>query len=176
MVKRILPDDNKLIDLYVNEKKSCKEICRMYGLSIKSSSNIGYRLKNLGVQIRKDAGENHHNWKGGVISKGCGYIGIWQPSHPRADNQGYVYAHTLVYEKEKGILPSKNEVIHHIDMDKKNNSIENLYLCNHKQHIQIHRSLEYLVKELLDENIIKFQNGRYELISSKGVRNDRRKN
>lgn len=161
MSKRMLPSNEKIIELYVNQKKSCKEICRMYGLSEKSSTNIGIRLKKLGIEIRKDAGINHHNWKGGIISKGDGYIGIWKPEHPRADKQGYVYEHTLVYEKEKGILPSKNEVIHHIDMDKHNNSIDNLYLCNNKEHLEIHRSLDKIVRTLINRNIIEFQNGKY---------------
>ena len=30
MSKRLLPDDNKLIELYVKEKKNCKEICRRF--------------------------------------------------------------------------------------------------------------------------------------------------
>lgn len=161
MSKKMIPNDEKLIELYEKEKKSCKEICRLYGLSENSSTNIGIKLKKLGVTIRKDAGKNHHNWKGGIISKGDGYIGIWKPKHPRADKQGYVYEHTLVYEKEKGILPSKNEVIHHIDMDKHNNSIDNLYLCNNKEHLEIHRSLEKIVRTLIDRNIIEFQNGKY---------------
>ena len=159
----MIPCDEKIIDLYVNEKKSCKEICRMYGLSTNSSTNIAIRLKKLGIKIRKDAGENHHNWKGGKILKGDDYIGIWNPSHIRADSQGYVYEHTLVYEKEKGILPKKNEVIHHIDMDKHNNNIENLYLCDHKKHIKIHRSLEKLVKQLIDMKIIEFKEEKYQI-------------
>lgn len=161
MSRRKLPNDEKILSLYVEEKKSCKEICRMYGLSEKSSSNIAIKLKQMGVKIRKDAGENHHNWKGGIISKGDGYIGIWKPEHSRADKQGYVYEHTLIYEKEKGILPSKNEVIHHIDMDKHNNSIDNLYLCNNKEHARTHRSLEKIVRDLIERDIIEFQNGKY---------------
>lgn len=156
MSKRLLPDDNKLIELYVKEKKNCKEICRMYGLSTKSSSNVGIKLKKLGVKIRKDAGKNHHNWKGGKIIKGAGYIGIWNPNHPKSDNQGYVYEHTLVVEKQIHRHLKKNEEIHHINMNKKDNDIDNLCLCNHKTHIKIHRSIEKLIPFLLDKKIIYF--------------------
>lgn len=162
MSRRMIPSDEKIVELYVKEKKSCKDICRIYGLSSNSSSNIGIRLKKLGVEIRKDAGKNHHNWKGGKIIKGDGYIGIWNPQHVRADNQGYVYEHTLIYEQEKGILPNDKQIIHHIDMDKSNNSIENLYLFeSSKEHIISHRSLEKLVKDLLQKNIIEFKDGVY---------------
>lgn len=162
MSKRMIPSDKKIIELYVEEKKTCKEICRMYGLSTNSSGNISTILKKHGIEIRKDAGENHHNWKGGKISKGDGYIGIWKPKHIRADKQGYVYEHTLVYERENGFLPDVNQVIHHIDMDKTNNSIENLYLFDDsKEHAIAHRSLEKIVKQLLEKDIIKFENGIY---------------
>ena len=165
MSKRMIPSDDKIIDLYVNEKKSCKEICRMYGLSENSSTNIGIRLKKIGIKIRKDAGKNHHNWKGGKILKGDGYVGIWNPTHERADKQGYVYEHTLVYEKEKGVLPLQNQVIHHIDMDKLNNNIDNLYLCNYKEHIKAHRSLEKIAKKLMAMGILGFEKGEYIIIN-----------
>lgn len=165
MNKRLLPNIEELIHLYVDKKMSCKDICRQCGLSPNSSPNLARMLKKNKISIRKDAGVNHHNWKGGKIkNKGCGYIGIWQPTHPKADSGGYVYEHTLVYEKNTGKLPSKDEVLHHIDLDKHNNNFNNLFLCNHKEHIKIHRSLEKLIPELLKRKIIKFENGEYIII------------
>lgn len=168
MSKRMIPCDEEIKRIYLEEKKSCKEICRMFGLSENSSSNIGIRLKKMGVTIRKDKGKEHHNWKGGKILKGDDYIGIWKPEHERADKQGYVYEHTLVYENKTGKLPKKDEVIHqkdevihHIDLDKHNNNFNNLYLCNNKQHIETHRSIEKLIKPLLEKEIIEFHNGKY---------------
>ena len=156
MSKKLLPNDDKIIELYEKEKKSCKEICRMYGLSPNSSTNLGIRLKKLGIKIRKDAGENHHNWKGGKIIKGDGYIGIWNPNHIKADNQGYVYEHTLIIEKKIKRHLHQNEEIHHINLNKKDNNIENLCLCTHKEHLTIHRSVEKIIPYLLEQNIIFF--------------------
>lgn len=156
MSKRMLPNDEKIIELYEKEKKSCKEICRMYGLSEKSSTNVGIRLKKLGIKIRKDAGKNHHNWKGGRIIKGDGYIGIWNPNHKKADNQGYVYEHTLVMENFLKREISKEEEIHHININKQDNNISNLCLCSHQEHLKIHRSIEKLIPYLLDKKIIYF--------------------
>ena len=56
MSKKMIPNDEKLIELYKKEKKSCKEICRLYGLSENSCTNIGIKLKKLGFTIIKDAG------------------------------------------------------------------------------------------------------------------------
>lgn len=165
MSKKMIPNDDILIDLYVNKKMFIREICRIYGLSENSSGNISLRLRKLGVDIRQMKGENHNCWKGGRISKGDNYIGIWNPNHERSDNQGYVYEHTLVIEKSIGRLPNGKEVIHHIDLDKKNNNIENLHLFNDdKEHAVCHRSMETLIKPLLERNIIKFEDGVYKIM------------
>ena len=163
MSKRILPNIDKLKALYLIEKKDCGEICRIYGLSSGSRSNLSRMLKRNGVEIRKQNGKDHHGWKGGRIIKGCGYYGIWNPTHERADKQGYVYEHTLVYEKMMGSLPKKNEVIHHINLDKLDNRFENLFICEHKSHLICHRSIENLIKPLLEKNIIYFDNGIYKI-------------
>ena len=49
------------------------------------------------------------------------------------------------------------------DMDKTNNRIENLYLCDNKEHITLHRSIDKLIKPLLDMDIIEFINGEYKI-------------
>ena len=163
MSKRLLPNIETLIRLYVEEKKDCGEICRIYGLSANSRSNLARMLKRNGIKIRKQIGKDHHSWKGGKIIKGCGYYGIWNPEHPRKDSQGYVYEHTLIYEEKTGKLPQKKEVLHHINLDKLDNRFENLYLCGNKQHLICHRSIENLIKPLLDKNIIYFDNGIYKI-------------
>lgn len=159
----MLPNIDVLINLYVNENKDLGEICRVYGLSENSRSNLSSMLKKHGVVIRKQSGKDHHGWKGGRIIKGDGYYGIWSPNHERKDYQGYVYEHTLVFEKNTGTLPKKNEVLHHIDLDKLNNDFNNLYLCDSRKHIQCHRSIENLIHPLLDGKIIRFNNGIYEI-------------
>lgn len=70
-------------------------------------------------------------------------------------------------------MPKKGEVIHHIDIDKFNNEFSNLYLCNHKEHLEIHRSIEKLIKPLLKKKIIGFKKGGYYIINDDEVNNDR---
>jgi hypothetical protein len=159
-----LPNDDIVVDLYVNQHKTCKEICIMYGMSDKSIDCVSRILKRNGIIIPKQGrGPDSYGWKGGKIIKGCGYYGIWNPDHERADNQGYVYEHTLVYESNTGVLPQKGEVIHHIDLDKLNNDFSNLFLCDHKAHLVCHRSIEKLIKPLMQNNIIYFENGEYKI-------------
>jgi len=59
-------------------------------------------------------------------------------------------------EEHLGRQLKKGEVIHHIDGNKKNNRLDNLYLCNRKEHSKIERSAEALVKELYQLGIINF--------------------
>lgn len=166
--KRKLPEWDVVVDLYVNQKKNLAEICKMYGLSEGSKSNISRKLRSFGIEIRQDKGMNHHAWKGGRITKGDGYVGIWNPTHERADNQGYVYEHTLVVEQTIGRLPTENEVVHHINLDKLDNQPSNLWVCGKKEHIICHRSIEKLIKPLLEQGIIEFVNGTYQ-IAKKGA-------
>ncbi len=86
--------------------------------------------------IRK---ENHPNWKGGVRKTSCGYIIISCQEHPNKDSQGYIREHRLVVEKFIGRYLTKKEVVHHIDFNKQNNSINNLMIFKStSEHISFH--------------------------------------
>ena len=54
------------------------------------------------------------------------YIGAYLPSHPRATKEGVAYEHVLVAEEKLGRYLNDGEVVHHIDKNKYNNSVENL--------------------------------------------------
>jgi tellurite resistance-related uncharacterized protein len=73
------------------------------------------------------AGKQHWNWKGGRY-KELGYILVYLPSHPYADNDGRVREHRIVMEKHIGRYLSPKEVIHHINGVRDDNRIENLEL------------------------------------------------
>lgn len=74
----------------------------------------------------------------GIRTDVSGYKLIYKPSHPNATKVGYVLEHRLVMEKHLKRLLSKEELVHHIDEDKQNNSIENLELTNRSEHRSIH--------------------------------------
>lgn len=54
------------------------------------------------------------------------YLGVYNPTHHKANSEGYVYIHQLQAEKMLGRLLNAEECVHHIDEDKFNNSLDNL--------------------------------------------------
>ena len=66
------------------------------------------------------------------------------------------FYHRYVMEQHLGrkLLPSEH--IHHIDMDKLNNNISNLWLCSQNNHLKSHHSINPLIKKLIKKGILKF--------------------
>ena len=93
--------------------------------------------------------EGNPNWRGGktiIADRPALYI----PEHPRATREGYVYEHLVIAEKVLGrslkyIKHSHpdNEVVHHIDGNKRNNANANLLICTSKYHKSLHRRITY---------------------------------
>lgn len=77
----------------------------------------------------------------------------------------WVAEHVLVVERAIGRFLAKGELIHHIDGDKRNNNIGNLFLASgHSQHRRCHASLEETAFELVRRNVICFQDGKYSFV------------
>lgn len=65
--------------------------------------------------------------------------------------------HILVIEKALNRDLEKKEVIHHINGDKRDNSLENLLLCENKtKHGLIERTFKYLLKGLINDKIVEY--------------------
>ena len=68
---------------------------------------------NLSISHTGKVGKKASNWKGGVRKTVHGYIIVYKPTHPRANNQGYVLKSHLVMEKMIGRYLQPGEVVHH---------------------------------------------------------------
>lgn len=97
---------------------------------------MGHRLK-AGA-----AGEKSPRWKGGRYLSTHGYVTV-------TTEDGRQYEHILMAEKALGrklkyISPGHpdNEVVHHIDGDKQGNRNDNLLVCTHRYHTELHHLLE----------------------------------
>lgn len=72
------------------------------------------------------------------LDKGVGYMYCYNPSHPLANKAGKVYEHRYVMSLHLGRWLTSDEVVHHKDEDKTNNSLSNLELTNASEHAKIH--------------------------------------
>lgn len=79
-----------------------------------------------------------YGWRSGHSK---GYMRTKCPSHPNAGKDGYVYEH--IYKATIAISRGlrKGETVHHIDGNPANNSNDNLLICTHSYHRQLHERL-----------------------------------
>lgn len=66
------------------------------------------------------------------IRQTSGYVRVFAP------DRSWKYEHRLVVEKDLGRVLRSDEVIHHMDGDKANNSLDNLLLTNQADHRKYH--------------------------------------
>jgi len=113
-------------------------ISRIAGICNTCTATIRRWMKKFNIKRRTISeairGKNHPNWKGGKIRMRGEYILIYKPNHPRANCQSYVFKHRLVMEKKLGRYLTKDEIVHHQNGIKDDNSPENLFLETRNTH------------------------------------------
>ena len=63
--------------------------------------------------------------------------------NPKADSSGYVYEHQLVVEQAMGRPLAPGEQVHHINLEKLENQVENLaVLPGRTEHALVHKYME----------------------------------
>jgi hypothetical protein len=127
--------------------KSNDEMCKLLD---RTETSILHKAHKLGLYktpkcifstwSKVRSGEKAHNWKGGRQITTKGYIMVKKDGYPGTNNRGYIMEHRYVMEKHLGRSLKKNEVVHHINGDKKDNRIENLKLMTHARHTIMHHT------------------------------------
>jgi len=127
------------------------EIKKGQRISIKTEFKSGHKSWSTGKKLLHMRRENACHWKGGRTT--ClGYSMI----HTSTENKTkYSREHRLVVEKELGRKLLGTEVVHHINGDKTDNIISNLYLFkNQSEHQTYHLLAKYnKIKEITKSNI-----------------------
>ena len=122
--------------------KTQAEIAENIGVSQK----VVWRfMKNNGIKARvavkrNQTKEKNNCWKGGIVSKGDGYILERKDGHKRSKKCGhYVLQHILVAEKMIGRELYPEDVVHHINFIKNDNRPENLMVMTRRDHMILHK-------------------------------------
>lgn len=82
-------------------------------------------------------GEIASNWRGGKQTVN-GYLAIHSPNHPKATTNKRVFEHILVAEEKIGRSMLEDEVVHHINGNRKDNRPENLEVMLRSDHVRLH--------------------------------------
>lgn len=147
------------------DKISLTKLGKKLSVKHKTSISKGMKEKYLTDWKDKRKGKGNPNYKGGRVKDGWGYIQIKMPEHPFANSRGYIKEHRLVMEEKLGRYLTPDEIPHHIDFDKVNNDIDNLFLTDRKHNSYLNKSIHRLMKELIKKEIIVFdrEKGEYHL-------------
>jgi len=131
------------------KRKTCSLECKFIYYSIIKkgkhfSPNTEIKKKqhlSWATEIKK--GQQSLAWNGGRHYHQEGYIYIFKPNHPFADNRGYIFEHRFVIEQKLKRYLKPKERVHHINYNRQDNRPENLQLftndCEHSKFHWSHR-------------------------------------
>ena len=88
-----------------------------------------------------------------------GYYMVRIEGHPNATKQGYILEHRAVMEKSIGRHLSKEEVVHHINLNKSDNRVENLMIMTDSEHKSYHANLTHIVNQYTGKSCDEVSNG-----------------
>lgn len=126
--------------MYNHNQLSLSQIARIANVS---RACIQKWFKKVGIKCRKEGarcGKLNHNFKGSYVNT-QGYRLIYSPNHPNKDIRNCVREHILIAEKALGkYVNYPQEVIHHINENKLDNCVDNLYFfSDRKEHDRYHQ-------------------------------------
>lgn len=161
-------DDNLIIEKYVKDLWSAKRISEDLGYNVR---RVTERLRELGilrsrietVGARSDRRLRNQGTQFPLDGKGYAIIKLpegHKTARPKCG--GMVCLHVYEMEKKLGRPIKPNEIIHHIDFDKMNSDIENLFLCETRpEHSMIHSTLNKACNILFRKRVLGFNGRKY---------------
>lgn len=130
------PNKEVLEQLYLKEHLSTVKISKQFNTTPRSildwlrSYNIARRTLSEACKLRQPIK------KGKSLKRlsGQGYVFLYEPNHPKANADGYIREHVLVWEKFHNKPLPKGYIIHHLNGVKSDNRPENLVAMSRARH------------------------------------------
>jgi hypothetical protein len=133
-----------LYEQYWNKGLSTPKIAKIYKIAQRTLYNWMNKFNIKRRTFSDYKGKTSYQWKGGIRKRDDGYILKWIPTNslyaPMKADKKYILQHRYVMAKHLGRLLDDNEIVHHIDGNKKNNKIQNLKLMTRGEHIKLHKN------------------------------------
>ena len=123
----------------------------------KKASALGLTKSKILLSITKSnarIGDKCCSWKGGKKYNNQGYVLISKRGYPGTDRNGYMLEHRYVMEQKLGRRLTEDEIVHHKNEVKDDNSPDNLYVENRGKHTIRHhlgKSLSNEIKEIISK-------------------------
>ncbi len=89
------------------------------------------------IMSKNQKGKNNSCWRGGRTISG-GYVFIYMPEHPFCNRNRRVKEERLVVENHIGRYLTREEIVHHKNRKKTDNSLDNLQIVTQPEHQKIH--------------------------------------
>lgn len=138
-----------------NSKSFCRECLKEHGVA-KLAGMVGYESitkrieNNVGITYVRDKDEYPYV-----------YVGKNYPY----SNRTSLREHIFVMQEHLERKLEKGEIVHHIDGDKLNNKLDNLFLTTVDEHNKLHAASENIIFDLVKKGLVVFdrETARYKL-------------
>lgn len=124
--------DEKISEMYLQNLLSMREIAKIFSCDL---SVIKRRLERLNIKLR----DHKENQQRSFAKRRKGYTvhaaGYCQITYGENRNRRL---HDVLMEKQIGRRLNSDEVVHHIDGDRRNNDMNNLALMTRSEHTKMH--------------------------------------
>jgi transposase-like protein len=133
----------ELTRMYVDEKMKMEDIAKHFECG---ESTVRTKIVQLGLTLdstewlARRMARNSKKYKRAYIHEG--YKRIMLPNHPQCNRDGYVDEHRYNAEQALGRYLAFGEQVHHINVDKGDNRVDNLAVLTKAQHAVVHKYME----------------------------------